>query len=202
MSTLVLDIETAPLPSDKLAVPEFKAPANLKDPAKIEAAIAEKRKEWEATLALHAETARVLVVGTMKAGGEWITADRDSGEEAILSWAWSVIKSNDIIIGHNLRGFDLPLLIRRSYILGVKVPPVMEGRFLARKFVDTMDAWACGTQERISLANLARVLGVGEKSGSGADFASLYQTDRKAALAYLENDLRLTWAVAERMGLA
>lgn len=197
MSILFLDIESAPL--DGITPPEFDAPANLRDPEKIAAAKAKKLEAWKGSLALHAETARVLCVGVMEDGFKGVY---EGDETDILLNAWETIDGAETIIGHNLRGFDIPFLARRSWILGVPVPRIMAGRFLDARFVDTMEAWSCGNrEERISLDNLAKALGVGAKTGSGADFAALYAKDRKAALGYLENDLRLTKAVAERMGL-
>ena len=55
MTHIVLDIETIPQDETKLLAlaPEFAAPANLKDPAKIEAAIAKKRADYLADAALN-----------------------------------------------------------------------------------------------------------------------------------------------------
>ena len=63
--TIVLDIETAPLPESELAplMPEFSAPSTWKDPEKIKAAIETKRAEWLESCALDALTCRVLAIG-------------------------------------------------------------------------------------------------------------------------------------------
>ena len=67
--------------------------------------------------------------------------------------------------------------------------------------IDLRDAWQLGDrQARGSLDVIAKHLGVGTKNGNGADFAKLWQTDRKQALAYLKNDLELTARVAEALG--
>jgi hypothetical protein len=64
-----------------------------------------------------------------------------------------------------------------------------------------MDVFALGEyQKRISLDRLAKFVGVGEKSGSGADFYEKWLNDRDAALEYLENDVRLTKAVWDKIG--
>jgi hypothetical protein len=68
-----------------------------------------------------------------------------------------------------------------------------------------MQVWGCGNyREMISLADVAKFLGTPhQKIGDGADFAALFLNPetRKQALEYLENDLRVTWDVAERMGV-
>ena len=67
--------------------------------------------------------------------------------------------------------------------------------------VDLRDAWQLGErQARGSLDVIAKHLGIGEKNGSGADFARLWQSDRAKAVEYLRNDLQLTVKVAEALG--
>lgn len=200
MITLIIDTETAPL--EGITPPQFEAPATYKKPEAIAEWLERKLESWRDTLALHAETGRVLAVGWLDDGTD--SSGTIEGDEAgILRDAWAAISGADIVVGHNLRGFDLPFLIRRSFIRGVTLPPgLFEGRYLASRFRDTMDAWACGVREdRISLDNLARALGVGAKTGNGAHFAETYATDREAALEYLAHDLELTRLCAERMGL-
>jgi hypothetical protein len=87
--------------------------------------------------------------------------------------------------------------------LGVPVPKgVTNGRYLNPRFIDIMDAWKVGDyQASISLDRLAKHLGCGSKNGNGADFARLLVEDREAAMAYLENDIRMTLAVARKVGL-
>ena len=65
MKHIVFDIETIPQDEAKLLAlaPEFMAPANLKDPAKIEAAIAKKRADYLADAALNWKTAEVVLIG-------------------------------------------------------------------------------------------------------------------------------------------
>src|SRR5512139_616386 len=65
MKHIVFDIETIPQDEAKLLAlaPEFAAPANLKDPAKIEAAIAKKRADYLADAALNWKTAEVVLIG-------------------------------------------------------------------------------------------------------------------------------------------
>ncbi|MEZ5275513.1 MAG: hypothetical protein R3F07_03930 [Opitutaceae bacterium] len=47
----------------------------------------------------------------------------------------------------------------------------------------------------------AKHLGCGAKTCSGADFAGLFEEDRQAAIEYLENDIRMTYDCAVRMGV-
>src|SRR5512133_490408 len=65
MKHIVFDIETIPQDEAKLLAlaPEFTAPADLKDPAKIEAAILRKRADYLADAALNWKTAEVVLIG-------------------------------------------------------------------------------------------------------------------------------------------
>nr|DAR29690.1 MAG TPA: DNA polymerase B [Caudoviricetes sp.] len=209
------DIETAPLDSDAISavMPKFTANANIKDAAKIEANIEEKRLNFIANAALDATTGRVVAIGYALDEGEVFAFANPNpdGEAELIDQAWRAFVDSrgvisDDIIGHNSNKFDLPFLIRRSRILGIEIPPTVmtwsRGRqYLDSHFKDTMDAWACGTADKISLDTLAKSLGVGAKNGEGKDFYSVLLDNPTNAIEYLKNDIELTRACAKRLGL-
>ncbi|MCW1921292.1 ribonuclease H-like domain-containing protein [Luteolibacter arcticus] len=201
---VVFDIETGPRPVAELEalMPEFEAPANYKDPAKIAEAIEQKRAAWIEKAALSPLTGRVLAIGAL-IDGEYLHAIQGDGfdsEAEIIGWFWTMIGNRTILIGHNSNRFDLPFLFRRSWSLGILPPPRSNGRSFAGS-IDLMEAWQLGDRtEFISLDTVAKFLGVGAKTGSGGQFADLLKFDVEAALRYLENDVMLTARVAERMG--
>lgn len=219
MLNIVFDIETGPLPDDQLekVKPEFKAPGNLKDPAKIEAAIREKEQEWRDNAALSAVTGHVLAIGyTNERGGIATIVVGDNIEQAdgsfktvdeclLLQGFWGSFQARQQtsvrFVGFNIFGFDLPFMIRRSWMLGIPVPyNVRKGRYWSERFVDLRESWQLGDRMASgSLDVIARAFGVGEKNGSGADFAKTLKVDRHAAAAYLENDVNLTRLVDQRM---
>lgn len=201
---IVFDIETGGYEAEKqiaMFEPQFKPDNRLKDPAKIKADRLEKQGEWLEKATLDASRSVVLAIG-IKAGTAPATIL--SGEEAdIVGRFWDVWAAHSVhFIGFNIKNFDIPFLIRRSYVLGIKVPlDVMEGRYLSRKFVDLMEMWAAGEWgAKISLDNLSRALGVGKKNGSGKDFAKLLADDPVKAVEYLTHDLELTQGCAKKMG--
>jgi hypothetical protein len=202
MNPIIFDIETAPLPDSAVDrfKPEFEARRNYCDPNKIKADIAEKEADWRDKLALSPLTGRVLCIGWLD-GDEFHTIE---GEEVnILTGFWNLTAHlcGRQFAGHNILAFDLPFIMRRSWAVGLRVPASdFDGHRLSPRFVDTMKLWACGVYgERVSLDYLSKHLGVGEKNGNGKNFAALYDSDRKAALAYLENDCRLTAKAIQRM---
>jgi hypothetical protein len=209
MSTLVFDIETGPRSRAELAecVPTFEAPSNWKDPEKIRAYVAEKEAEWFQSAALAALTGRVLAIGYLDAFTDELGCFATGDEAADIAAFWRLVAPSGYLvadlIGFSSNRFDLPFLIRRSWCLGVTVPrELVSGRWLPSQCIDVLETWRCGVREdSVSLDRLGQFLGVGRKTGSGADFASLWATDPSGALAYLANDLRLTRRCAVALGL-
>lgn len=208
MNTIFFDIETAPLPEEHIRplMPEFAAPANYKDPEKIKASIAEQQQKWLANGALSAITGRLIVVGFTDESGAYSTIFGDNNEALVLKDWWDYVQTQlgcgNCLIGFCCKSFDLPFLIRRSWALNVHVPRnIWEGRYFSSQIIDVAEKWQCsnGQTERISLDSLAKFLGVGAKTGDGKDFAVLWETNRPAAIEYLQNDLKLTQRCYERM---
>lgn len=206
--SFIVDIETASKPENELSglVPKFEAPSNWKDPEKINAAIEQKKKEWLEDGALHANTGIVLVVGILESDSRNITI-LEGEESSIIKGFWDFFsETTDMIVGHNIKGFDVPFILRRSWLLGIQTPvDIVRGRYINDRFIDTMERWACGTRDTISLDNLSKAFGLPGKSGSGKDFAGQYMLGgdfKKKALDYLRNDLLMTHAVAKGMGMS
>jgi hypothetical protein len=210
VNQIVFDIETGPLPAAEILamLPEFD-PAevkvgNLKDAEKIAAKIAEAKAnhlaDFTERAALSPVTGRVLAIGLL--AGQTFSFIGHDDEAQLLRDFWATSEGVELI-GFNCIPFDLPFLIRRSWKLGVQVPShIRHGRYFADTITDLRVEWQLGNREfRGGLDYVARFLGVGEKTGSGKDFAATWETDRHAALKYLEHDCRLTLAVAERMGV-
>lgn len=240
---IVFDIETGPLPEEQVLAnaapfdppkhPGIFDPASvklgqLKDQAKIETKIAEKRAahekaiaEFEADLAaaesqwkanaiaraaLSAMTGQVVAIGFQNgSGAARILIDE---EPKLLAGFWRLYQQcrekKTQLVGHNIFGFDLPFLIRRSWLLQVDVPgQVFDGRYFDRIFVDTMKYWQLGTYggDPAKLDAIDRYFGGGGKNGDGAMFAELLKINREAAVEYLKNDLVMTARVAARMGV-
>lgn len=226
---IVFDIETGPLPEPELSqrLPSFDPASvklgNLKDPEKIAAKIAEAKAEHEAETigkaALSALTGRVLAIG-YRSERATVIAHIDSetfgGDEAALIeqfWHRYLKAKADRrhMVGHNIAGFDLPFLIRRSWLLGVDVPDGIfdsNWRYLDRIFVDTMQRWQAGNyrDQFVGLDKLGKAFGLGGKTEGvdGGDFHRLYfgtEEERGKALEYLIRDVELTWLVAQRLGI-
>jgi len=218
---LFFDIETGPRPEEELkqlyhekTLDEFADGCDKRWKAET---VAQKFDEYKASAwqefvrraALSATTGRVLLIGLIR-DGLFIPLGDDSEAENIGQF-WSLVEdaiaTKTRIIGHNSHSFDLPFLARRSWLLGVPIPrEVRQGRYWHPLFVDTMDAWQFGAREYTSLNDIGRFFGVGQKTEGfdGKDFAKFWfgsPAERQQAIAYNETDLRLTAAIAAKMGL-
>ena len=204
------DIETGPLPRCEVEayMPEFEKPKNYKDVAKIAEVLARKETEWFEKAALACTTGKVLAIGFCTSESDVAILEGD--ESVILTSFWNSVTYHGAflqkLIGFNSNEFDIPFMVRRSWKLGVKVPSTLfklaRGRvYLNENCIDMLDYWSFGTRDSIKLKNLAKFLNIGEKNGSGADFAKTYETDKSSALSYLKNDVLLTLRCAKAMQL-
>ena len=223
------DIETGPLPEKEI---ERIAPPFNENKVKVGNLGLEKQLEKIrfarenhlgkiiSKAALNAEYGRLLAVGfregrvtsasdsSSKFDALFIEEETPEGESALLEKVWARLEAardrRCILAGHNSNSFDLPFLIRRSFVLGVRpLPEIMPMRRWFPDFcIDTMDAWRMGDydpEKRISLDRLAKAMGIPGKEGDGARFAELFREDRPAAESYLKADLDATFRVAARM---
>lgn len=212
--------------------PESVKVGNLKDQAKKDAKIAEARAAHEAAVqnyeanvqqakaewwmdllskaALSPLTGRILAIGYRNADNGKQAIDGDESETVILENFWRKYhqcrSASRRMCGFNILGFDVPFVVRRSWLLGVDVPDTVieKGRYLdGHVFIDLMQLWGCGNREYIQLDALTKAFGIGGKPEgiNGGDFARLWTTDRDAAEAYLANDLDLETKLAARLGV-
>lgn len=216
---------------------------NTKDETKRTALLAERKADHEAAIAsyeqnrtalaeqhfadfkskaaLDAITGRVLAIGLQSAdNGNFGIVDGGGDEAKLLGDFWGkYVKCRAQapvprrMVGCNIFGFDLPFLVRRSWILGVDVPATVtvNRRYFDQLFVDLREVWLLGQRWgdcESKLDTMARALGVGSKANgggvTGADFGRLWcgtAEERNQAVAYLKNDLELTAQVAMRLGV-
>lgn len=215
MNRLIIDIETAPLPEKEILEacdpfdPDAVKLGNRKDPDLI----FQYKKECEAKYyndlvekaALEATTGRILIIGVLRADGPGLIMEGQ--EPRILEQFWKLLgKEFEVpsVVGFNIRAFDIPFLVRRSWKHGLKpsahVFDDMEGRYIKHRFIDLMDYWRCGNRsDSISLDRLARFVGLDGKARTGKDFHLLYEKNRQEAIAYVLHDLELTSQIADRL---
>lgn len=218
----IIDIETAPLSDVKARIaelfpfdPEEVKCGNLKDPLKIEEKIREARENHESKLedraALNPLLGRVCAVGIVDTDGGYtllsqMSLDPCKDEAEMIGILWNTLGSiatyAPTVAGWNLHGFDLPFLVKRSWLLGIKVPShIRKGRYWNDSFIDLMKEFTFhGHMEFFSLAKAAKLFGVAqprEHGIEGKDFWKVLNTDPEKALQYLRDDLTETQAIAK-----
>ena len=208
---------------------------NLKDEAKKQEKIEAARKAHEEAVAnsasiilqaeqdhwkrfvdsccLSAVTSRVLAIGYHapdKSKTVIHAVNEEHTEEQIIAAFWQYYancrQERRHIVGVNILGFDVPYVLRRSWILGVEVPDkVYDGRYFDRTFIDLCDYWKTGNFRSSEPANfdaLARAFGtVGKNGQSGKYFHEMWKVNRGDAIAYLKSDVEQPAIWARRMGI-
>ena len=138
----VFDIETAPLADAAVYLPPPKPRANLKDPAKIEADLAEKTAALLEKAALDPDLCRIVAAGWDCDGQAESAVCEDAAHERDLLdrfWKQSV---GATLVGFNCLSFDLPVLLRRSLYLGVRAPLFSLNKYRPGSIVDLMQRLA------------------------------------------------------------
>jgi len=209
---------------------------NLKDRAKIDAKIAEAKAAHEQSVAsyqslcqrtvdeawqlfkgnaaLDASTGRVLAIGYHNPDlpATAIDAADKINKEGMIERFWQKAEAlrhqSRPMVGLNIHDFDLPFLVRRSWLLGIEVPDwvIRQERYFDSVFVDLRKRWLCGqyaANTRSSFAHLAKAFQTdGKPDGvDGSQFYELWETDREAAIAYLKNDVEQPAKWARAMGI-
>lgn len=177
-------------------------------------AIADDRAKWASEAALSPVTGMVLAIGIRKDDTVVTVGDCGETEADILESFWALFKKyheSSRFIGFCNNFFDFPFIVWRSYFHQITVPASAwdkTGKNPAYCFVDLIDRLPKRgfSEQSRKLTDVCTFLGLGSKpeGTNGGDFARLWlgnEESRKQALAYLENDLDMTWRLAERMGV-
>lgn len=208
---LYFDIETGPLPPSELVIPPFDPSqvklGNIKNPdliaEKIRNAEENHASDYIKTAALDAISGQVLAIGyRFEQDAPVVLCVGPLTEKEIIQKFWNLLDSFDRkpqVIGFNIKPFDLPFLIKRSWKHRVTLPYWIRcGRYWNDLIVDLREVWQLGdNRAHGSLNAISRHLGLGEKAGNGAMFSELYQTNRQAAIDYCLRDVELTQKVSD-----
>ena len=222
MNKLIFDIETKPVPEKVRELYTFDRDSvkdnRIKDTAKLEAKKDEKEADFfankEEKAALDPLTCEVCAIGYYFPNIDKyvINHTNDLEESTILERFWDTFSESRmgterLMIGWNTHEFDLPMLLIRSRIVGVKIPAFVYetpmSRYFNGLFVDLMKVWVCNKyKEYAKLERIAKVLGVAqprEHNIQGKDFWKHLENDTENAIQYLKDDLLECALIAEKM---
>ena len=114
-------------------------------------------------------------------------------------------KQNRLALGWNIKGFDLPFVVRRALIKGIPVPPQLRATGAARFFWpdyirDLREVWAAGEYGQVSgsLDDLAQAMGMDVKPFNGELYAETYRRDKDLALRYSMVEMNVLETLALR----
>lgn len=209
-----VDIETIPCQS-----PEYRdavakgisAPGNLKKAESIEAWLAENREtaadEAVAKTSFDGGRGHICTIAWAKNANEVRVrhAATLADERAVIEAFFDDLDPyhQEIIVGHNIAGFDLPFLRKRAIVLGIQLPDPTsfprDPKPWDKGIFDTMTAWA-GAKDRVSMDNLCGILGIPGKDGfDGSQVAAAWLAGEHDRIAeYCADDVRRTRAIHQR----
>lgn len=201
MQPLFLDIETIARPGAEVLLPEPCAPANYKDPEKIAAYIAEAKAKQQEKMALDPDCCEIVTIAWAFDTGPISGWDRDTAgleyESDLLQYFWAYMERGHgsywPLVGYNVGEFDLPILMRRSFLLGVKPSVEWEYRkYRKDNVLDLMQVLYGWAPPYKSLKHVCRMCGIPEPEGDGADVATMSPEER---IAHCKSDVEATRAL-------
>jgi len=148
---------------------------------------------------------RICCISIIKEGPQGIILQETySGEEKdILEKFWKTSIGVDRFVGHNIWGFDLPFIYKRSIINGVKPRKLNLARYRDIPIYDTMLQWELWNMKSAQkLDTLAKIFGL-PTSKDEMDGSMVYDYFRQGKLEdicrYCMKDVELTRKVYYKM---
>jgi 3'-5' exonuclease len=198
---IVIDVETVACPDAAKYLDPVEAPSNYKDPLKIAAYVADTFRKRVEDAGLEPDLNEIVAVGVSCEGITAVATRAHLDERGLLEMAWDNI-GNRAIVGFNCLGFDLPVLIRRSQLLGVPYPNLNLDRYRT-PHVDLLEKLTFnGKLTYRTLGFYLRRFGLPhDDTVTGADIAGLVAEGRWDAVAsHCRHDVEGTAALARRLG--
>ena len=200
--TAVIDIETVASPQVENLLDPVKAPSNWKDVFKIQVYQQEKLAERIATASLEPDLCEIVALGFMRGDERQITTRADADELILLDHFWERVNECRLL-GFNIFGFDLPVLIRRSQLLGLDYPNLNIDRYRT-PHIDLAERLSFnGKLQYRSLNFYCRRFGIpNDDTTAGSDIAGLVAAGEWDVVKnHCESDIRKTALLAQRLGL-
>lgn len=207
--SIILDIECVGIDSAADYLEPIEAPSNYKDPQKIADYIAEHTAKAVERCGFDPDLCRIVALGHGDADGKdhVILCRDEAAEAAALRAFWAhVVNQAGVcrtLISFNGFGYDLPVLMRRSQLLGVDHPAISLDRYRS-SHVDLMQklTWN-GAIKPHSLKFYASRFGMPvEDNVDGSQIAALVQAGDWAGVeSHCRSDLGLTRFLAQKLKL-
>ena len=141
---------------------------------------------------------------------EKVYSPEDTGEKELIAGFLDVLGNalgeGVVVGGHNVKAFDLPMLVNRARVHGLKIPRNVLSFWRGRpqwhdNIFDTLEILSFGKSfDGNGVDDVARVFGLPPKLGHGGDFPLLWRADRAGAFAYNRRDVEIEIEIARICG--
>lgn len=222
MKRVIVDIETAHIPFESLS--ESQQEYLMREADKIEDPELRKQKEEDSIrmMSLYPFTAKVVVIGMyivekQKASvfyeseveeEKWTSDDgsdfKGLPEKEMLKRFWDYIATIDQLITFNGRGFDVPFLMLRSAVLGIKPSKNFMGyRYDVTKHIDLLEQLSYYKAfKSFNLDFYCHAFGIESpksKGVTGMEVQGLYEAGRiKEVASYCARDIYATYQLYKK----
>lgn len=207
MTELIIDIETVPDENLPVDLRPTAALGNLKDPVKIEA----KQKEWEGdgqVKKMSVSPFMCQIVSIQAWSSEEGYIDVGSYDEAdMLKFIDRAMYDHQVIVGHNLIGFDLEVIKARAMITeyddkqGGIHKMGQARRYANHPFFDTMQELAGWDRDKWKgLDWWCNRLGISGKTNHGSNVYQMWKDGKRDEInAYCRDDVKATKELYDRI---
>lgn len=220
MNKLFFDIETIPASESSLPALKFLYEKKISKLDPESDKTAETFEKFLESTSFDGAFGRICCIGYAINDKPTEFIDGVENEAEMVKKFWEIAGKMDLIIGHNIRDFDLPFIMQRSAILNVKpswnkfeepgkkpwdmVKFLSFARYKNAPIFDTMHEWTNWSTTRggKSLEHIALAMGIPTpKEGiDGSEVASFFKQGRiKEICDYCMRDVETTRKVYKRM---
>lgn len=132
-------------------------------------------------------------------------AGKGISEKETILYFYNAIAGIAQFCGHNIVNFDLPFLMHRSMILGIKPPASIMKAMQAKPWddciKDTMIMWTGSANKYIKLDTLLWLFGIDHSHPEfdGSMVAETWETDPQKVIDYCAGDVRATYELYQKM---
>ena len=203
---IIIDIETISSNDCELFKPEFQADKRLTNEDKIKEDLLKKETEWLEKTPLDYLTGQVALIGVNDDNYVNMYQADSIDEYNILDCFWNSnysewIKNGNLIIGFNIKRFDLPYLYMRALKYGIKPQWKFNDRYNTQ-IIDLMELFEQGLYDKkfkYSLDKVLQYFGLEKKLDTGKNFGELWKTDKDKAIAYNKDEIEKLVKLADIM---
>lgn len=191
---LFIDIETRPCERAEALTELLSPPGNYKK----DDAIAKWRAEQLDKAPLDVDRCAITTIAWAVGNGDVECLDAANwpdGEAGMLEAAWAAWgrDAQGDVVGYNIGEFDLPILYRRSFLLGVKPSVQWEyRRYQKAPVLDLMQVFYGWQPPYRSLRFVCELCGITPPIGDGADVGAMSPEER---IAHCKSDVEATRAL-------